>query len=146
MAALAHAYHDFIASRRPRLHAVLRRLWKTGTGQHFMTPNTVHGIAFPDRIVASRARVHFPYYGPLAGLSLHVDHAADVPALHATLHGRAGHHQRMAGGTSVTWAFAPTTYLADIDLEIQMQAVDPASEPRLREVMLYEDAVPSEPE
>ena len=149
VAATAHAYHDFIASRRSRIHAVLRRLWQALTGQRFMTPSIVQGIAFPNRITASTAHIHFPHFGILAGILLEVNHAPDAPALRAMLNGLAGNHLRTTEGTSFTWTFSPSQFFADVSLEIHLDDVGPASDIRLRKVALYEDALPptpSEPE
>lgn len=145
LAALAHAYHDFIASRRPQVHAFLRRLWQMITGQRFMTPSIVQGLGFPDRIAASAARIHFPYFGPLAGVTLTLHHPPEAPALRATLAGLAGTPQRRAEGTTFTWIFDPSQYFTAIDLEIQLNRGSPAADMRVRQVALHTAPLPAAP-
>ncbi|HMB90215.1 MAG TPA: hypothetical protein VKP65_05165, partial [Rhodothermales bacterium] len=136
LAATAHAYHDLIASRWPYMHALLRHLWRTLARKRFMTPSLVHGLAFPDQIPATPARVHFPHYGNLARVLLYLDHAQENLPLRATLNGRAGVRHHTTKGTGFTWDFSSLQYVAEVDLEIHLNSTQPHSDIRLRKVIL----------
>lgn len=121
VAAAAHGYHDLVKARFPALHAPLRAIWRTLNRRRFLEPTDVHGFAFPDRIVASPAQIHFPVFADLAGARL-VLTAEPAAPLSATLNGRPGSAQHDAAQITVTWHFDEPLYAPAVAVDILLAA------------------------
>ncbi len=144
IAAAAHAYQDLIIAKTPVLHTAFRWLWRLLTGRRYLNPITIHGLAFPDRLVSSPARIRFPLFSNLTNVHLRLIRKPEggMPRhLQVTLNGHTGIAQHDEDLTTITWRFTPPAYAEAVDLEIQWESM-PKDQDTLQLLSLEFDRMP----